>query len=604
MPMTRTHLRSVGDRWAASIALLRPVVARLSPYRWWFAGAVGAMLIQTVLGLVPFLVVRDLVDDLGRHHTSFGHVLVLCAAGLGLVALAGLVGVVRAWLVLRITSEVIADLREELLTTLLGQSVGYFTDIRAGELMSRILNDVSVIESVMAGSALALLSSLMTLAASVVAMFVFAWQLAAVTLIVLPPLALILRLGGRRIFRARRDVQERIAAFTAHTQEVLSLSGIMLVKSFGRELDERQRSHGLIGDLRRSTVHSGMTATWVGLGLQLSQYLGPLVLLLAGGYLVVHGDASLGTVIAFIVVLALRFGASVSGLGNGALQVIGVLPSWQRVLAVLDAEPAIRDRPGARSLDVPRGAVRLDEVSFRYPGQTRWALDSVSLDVPPGRLVALVGPSGAGKTTLTSLLARLYDPQQGAVSIDGHDLRDLRLQSLAEAIGLVLQDTYLFHGTLRENLRYARPGADEELLAAACRDAHLDEVVAQLPAGLDTVVGERGHRLSGGERQRVAIARVILKDSPILILDEATSHLDSASERTVQDALSRLFAGRSSFVIAHRLSTVLAADVIVVLDRGRVAEQGTHEQLLDARGLYASLYELQFRTRAGTTSPI
>jgi ATP-binding cassette, subfamily B, bacterial len=373
----------------------------------------------------------------------------------------------------------------------------------------------------------------------------------------------------------------------------------MLVKTFGREADERRRSAELTDALRRSDLRAGMTARWVGLAFQFAQALAPLALLLAGAWLIEHDDATLGSVIAFVTVLAVRFGAALAATGTGLVSAIGALPAWDRIFAVLDTEPDIRELPDARVHDDIQGAVSFLDVSYTYPRQSRPALADVTLNVAPGQLVALVGPSGAGKTTLTCLLARFYDPQLGSVQIDGHDLRELTARSIAGAIGLVLQDTYLFHGTLRDNLLYARPDADQAALEEACRDAHLDSVLTELPGGLDTVVGERGHRLSGGEKQRVAIARVILKDSPILILDEATSHLDTASERYVQAALARLFTGRTSFVIAHRLSTVLAADVIVVLDRGRVVEQGTHSDLLGQAGLYASLYELQFR--AGTT---
>ena len=567
------------------------------PHRGAGAAALACLLAQSLLALAPFLIVERLIAHLEHPGGSFSTIVLLAVAGLGLVLLAGLVSVLRSWIVLRITTGIVADVRRQLVSRLLGQSLGYFTAERAGELMSRLLNDVNVVENALGDSALSFLGNVVTAVVCVVAMAVVQWRLALVTVAILPPLAFTMKRASRPVYRTRRELQERLAAFTAHAQEALSLSGIMLVKSFGREATERERSYGLADDLRRADIRAGMTANWIGLGFQFGQTLAPVALLLTGAWLIEHHYATLSTVIAFVVVLALRFGASLAAAGTGAMTVIGALPAWDRVFTILDADVQIHDLPGARALEHARGAVRFEDVSYAYPRQRRAAINGVSLDVAPGQLVALVGPSGAGKTTLTSLLARFYDPQVGSVKIDGHDLRELTLQSVAEAIGLVLQETYLFHGTLRDNLLYARPDADDTAIANVCADAYLDAVMAELPDGLGTIVGERGHRLSGGEKQRVAIARVILKDSPILILDEATSHLDSASERFVQAALGRLFAGRTSFVIAHRLSTVLAADLIVVLDRGRVVEQGTHSELLALGGLYASLYELQFRGR-------
>jgi ATP-binding cassette, subfamily B, bacterial len=576
-------------------ATVRRVLGYLRPHRLAVAAALACLLIGSLLALAPYLVVERLINELTHPNGSFGRIVGLAFIGLGLVVLSGLVGVLRSWIVLRITTETIAQLRGELMQRLLGQSIGYFTGEHGGELMSRLLNDVNVVEGALGESALSVVGSAITLVICVVVMAVVQWQLAIVTIATLPLLVVTLRRARRPVYRTRRDLQERLAAFTVHAQEVLSLSGIMLVKTFGRESDERRRSFALADDLRRSDLRAGMTARWIGLAFQFAQALAPLALLLAGAWLIEHHDASLGSVIAFVTVLAARFGAALAGTGSGLVSALGALPAWDRIFAVLDTEPDVRELPGAREHDDIRGGVRFIDVTYSYPRQSRPALDGVTLEVAPGQLVALVGPSGAGKTTLTSLLARFYDPQQGSVQIDGHDLTELSARSIAAAIGLVLQDTYLFHGTLRENLLYARPDADVAAVEAACRDAYLDALISELPDGLDTVVGERGHRLSGGEKQRVSIARVILKDAPILILDEATSHLDTASERFVQAALARLFAGRTSFVIAHRLSTVLAADVIVVLDRGQVVERGTHPELLAQGGLYASLYELQFR---------
>jgi ATP-binding cassette, subfamily B, bacterial len=576
-------------------ATVRRVLGYLRPHRLALAAALGCLLLGSLLALAPYLVVERLINHLTHPNGSFGAIVGLAGIGLALVLVSGLVGVLRSWIVLRITTDTVAQVRRELMQRLLGQSIGYFTGERGGELMSRLLNDVGVVESALGDSALSVVGSAITVVICVIVMAIVQWQLALVTIVTLPLLVVTLRRARRPVYQTRRDLQERVAAFTVHAQEVLSLSGIMLVKTFGREPEERRRSFALADDLRLSDLRAGMTARWVGLAFQFAQALAPLALLLAGAWLIERDDATLGSVIAFVTVLSVRFGAALAATGTGLVSVIGALPAWDRIFSVLDAEPGIRELPAARVHEDIQGAVSFAEVSFSYPRQTRPALDGITLNVAPGQLVALVGPSGAGKTTLTSLLARFYDPQSGSVRIDGHDLRELSVSSIAGAIGLVLQDTYLFHGTLRENLLYARPDADQAALDAACRDAYLDPLLTELPDGLDTVVGERGHRLSGGEKQRVAIARVILKDAPILILDEATSHLDTASERYVQAALARAFTGRTSFVIAHRLSTVLAADLIVVLDRGRVIEQGTHAELIAQGGVYASLYALQFR---------
>jgi ATP-binding cassette subfamily B protein len=317
------------------------------------------------------------------------------------------------------------------------------------------------------------------------------------------------------------------------------------------------------------------------------------VMLLAGGYLVSEGELSLGSLLAFSIV-AIRFAGTAQEAAGGALQVAGSLSPWRRIFETLDEPFDVQERAGARALAGVRGAIELDGVRFAYAGQERPALRDVSARIEPGQLAALVGPSGAGKTTFSQLVPRFYDPQAGAVRIDGNDVRELTFASLAQAVGLVLQDTFLFHASLRENLAYGRPDASDDEVLAAAAQANLEGVLAGLPEGLDTVIGERGHRLSGGEKQRVAIARVILKNPQILIFDEATSHLDSVSERLIQDTLAELSRGRTSLVIAHRLSTILAADQILVLDRGEIVERGTHAELVQAGGVYVRLYESQF----------
>ena len=581
----------------------RRILRYLGPHR----GRVGVIgvgnIIQTLLSVAPVLIVKALVDDIQGPHASLGQLALLVAAWGGLVVIGGLVGVLTDCLTLAVKTTVMAEVRRDLTDRLLGQSVAYYTERRGGELMSRVLGDVAATDA-MFDSAVSTATNAVTVVICVGAMLFLEWHLAVLTLAIVPLSMVILRGARRPIYRTRKQLQERLAALTAQMQESLGLSGIMLIKSFGREKAERERIGGLNDRLQKSQLAAGVTARWFSFLLGLLQFVAPAALLLTGAWLILHRETTFGTVTAFVAVLGVRFAVAVAGLGGGVMAVMGAMPAWHRIFELMDSPVDIRERPGALELENAAGALRLEAVTFTYSGRDRPAVQDVSLDVAPGQLVALVGPSGAGKSTLCSLVARFYDPQHGAVRIDGHDVRDLTLASLGRVAGLVLQETYLFHGTLRENLLYARPDATPSDLEEACASAQLNDVVAALPSGLDTVVGERGHRLSGGEKQRVAIARVILKDPRLLILDEATSHLDTISEQRVQLALTRLFTARTSLVIAHRLSTVLAADMIVVLDQGRIVGQGTHAELVETDGLYRSLYETQFRPDRSPATPV
>jgi ATP-binding cassette subfamily B protein len=546
------------------------------------------------LGLAPALITKALIDFLAHPHPDFGHLALIVGAGVGAVVAVGLVGVLQALLTTSISQGIMFDIRGQLFGRMMRQSVGFFTRSQTGDLLSRVSNDVGGIDGMVSDTFFGLISGVVVTVTTVALMFKLSWPLTLAALALMPIILVPTRFVGQVNYRARKGLQEKQSEVWAYMQDVLNISGIMLVKAFTKERAEEQRFARLSGDLRRLQIRTAIIQRWFTLFGSVFQASGPSLLLLLGGYLVITGQATVGTIVSVVMILGTRLTGAIGSLAGIHVNVMGGVALFQRIFQYLDMVPAVGDRENATVLSTVRGAVDFEHVTFRYPDASSPAVDDMTFHAEPGQLVALVGPSGAGKTTATYLIARLYDPSSGRVRVDGQDLRDVALESLSSHIGVVFQDTFLFHSTVRDNLLYARPDATQEEMEAAARAAQIHKFIESLPDGYDTVVGQRGHRLSGGEKQRLAIARVILRDPRIVILDEATSNLDTLSEHLIQAALQPLFAGRTSFVIAHRLSTILAADVILVMQDGRLVEQGTHSELLARGGLYRKLCEQQF----------
>ncbi|MFT4262807.1 MAG: ABC transporter ATP-binding protein [Nocardioides sp.] len=565
---------------------LRRIGGLFRAHRRALALVVALITLSSAIGLAQPFLVRHVIDvALPGQDVSL---LVWCVLGMvGVaVATAGL-GVLQTLISTGIGQRVMHRLRSDLFAHLQRQSVDFFTRTRGGEIQSRIVNDIGSMQSVVTSTATAIAANVTVVIGTIVAMVAMDWRLALLSLVVLPPAVITTRQVARTRYRLTNARQRKLADLHVQVEEGLSVSGILLAKTLGASPTLSRRFEDTSHELVDLEIRSQLAGRWRMAFMQVIFAIIPAVLYLAAGLPVTREGVTIGTLVAFISLQGTLF-RPLMGLLNVGVDVTASLALFSRIFEYLDLPVEIDDPAEPVTIGVPRGEVRLDHVSFAYDG-THPVLHDITLDVPAGSSLALVGATGSGKTTLAGMVARLHDPDTGGVSIDGVDLRDLRLADLAELVGVVTQETYLLHATVRENLRHARPDATDEQIESAARAAQIHTLIESLPEGYDTMVGSRGHRFSGGEQQRLAIARTILRDPQVLVLDEATSALDNTTEREVQAALDELSRGRTTITIAHRLSTVREADQIAVLDHGRVVELGTHEQLLLAGGRYADL---------------
>ncbi|HEX5301617.1 MAG TPA: ABC transporter ATP-binding protein [Streptosporangiaceae bacterium] len=616
---------------------VRRIAAYARPYRVHLAVFLLATCVDAAITVINPLLLRQIIDHgiLARND----RVVVLIAVAVAVVAVFdAFLGFVIRWFSARIGEGLIYDLRTQVFDHVQRQPIAFFTRAQTGSLVSRLDGDVVGAQQAITSTLSGVLSNLLSLIVILITLFYLSWLVSVIALAMIPLFILPARLVGRRMQRLTRESMQLNAEMGSTMTERFNVAGAMLVKLFGRPREETDAFSLRAGKVRDIGVVTAMYGQVFFVALTLLASLVTAVVYGLGGTLVINGTFQIGTLVALTTLLGRVYGP-ITSLSSVQVSVMTALVSFDRVFEVLDLKPLIADKPDAVTLprtaepgpgtaeprrgtadaEVPAPEIEFTDVSFRYPSASEVSLASlesialpsperrdaaagvlheVSFRAPPGKLTALVGPSGAGKTTITALAARLYDPNEGTVRIGGYDLRDVTQESLHDVVGVVTQDAHLFHDTIRANLTYARPEATELELIGACEAAQIWGLISSLPDGLDTVVGDRGYRLSGGEKQRVAVARLLLKAPSVVVLDEATAHLDSESEVAVQRALKTALAGRTSLVIAHRLSTIREADQILVVDAGRITQRGTHDQLLEAGGLYADLYRTQFAGQA------
>ena len=612
--------------------LLEKVWRFAKPYWFQVCALLVTILIISGIGLISPLLYRDLID-VAIPDRDFSRINLLALGMIGIPIINGIIGVWQRRLNAAVGEGVIFDLRQALYGHLQRMSLRFFTETRTGELMSRLNNDVIGAQRAISNTLVTILSNFVTLVATLSIMIALEWRLTLLGLVILPVFIVPARRVGKILRDLRRRSLENNAEMNATMNETLNVSGALLVKLFAREKSEGNRFRTHAAEVRDLGIRSAVVGHWFFMLLSVVSAVGSAIIFWIGSHLVLRGEFTIGTIVAFGTYLTGMYGPLMA-LTNAQVQFAESMVSFERVFEVLEIPLEITEKKDALQLNNMLGKIEFKDVEFSYHSKDDekiglqniarfswrsdgmahikrgieksdtdtdlksevviWALENINFSIEPGELIALVGPSGAGKTTATYLIPRLYDPTSGQVIIDGHDIRDLTLHSLADNIGMVTQETFLFYDTIKANLLYANPEANDQEMKAAAKVANIHEFIMSLPDRYDTVVGERGYRLSGGERQRIAIARVVLRNPRILVLDEATSSLDSLSEDLIQRAMKTVMENRTSLVIAHRLSTILAADKILVFDQGKLVQQGNHEQLMKTSGLYRTLYETQF----------
>jgi ATP-binding cassette subfamily B protein len=593
-PADRTQL-------AESPVELRRLLALFAPHRWSLIIVTAMIVATSVAGLANPFLLRGIIDR-ALPHSDVRLLLILVAAMLAITVVTSLLGVLQTWIATRVGQQVMHGLRTRVFTHLQSRSMSFFTRTRGGEIQSRMTNDIGGMEQVVTTTATSIATNVTTVIATAIAMVALSWQLSLFTLLVLPPAIWL----TRRVAAIRRETtlrqQRRMADLSWQVEEGLSVSGVLLTKTMGAGRARAERFAETSGELVDLALRSELAGRWRMATMSIIFAAIPALIYLVAGLPVGAGGVTIGTLVAFASLQSAIF-RPMMGLLNVAAQWISSLALFSRIFGYLDTDTDVPEPVHPIELDpsTVRGTVQIAHVDYRYPGADREALTDISLTVPAGTSLALVGATGSGKSTCGSLIARLRDPTSGSVTIDGYDLRELSSETIAALVGVVTQETYLIHGTVRDNLLLARPDATEDQLWQALRVAQVDDLVAGLPAGLDTVVGARGQRFSGGEQQRLAIARVVLRDPAVLVLDEATSALDTSTEQRLQRALTAVSRGRTTITIAHRLSTIENADQIAVLDHGRLAELGTDADLRSRAGRYAELVGVHpgSATRAG-----
>lgn len=576
--------------------LIARILGYLKPYRWQFLLVILALAVSAVLGLMPAAVTGKIVDEIISAPESMKQLLILLIAAFVLLALGQIISVLEQYINSWISQMIIRDMRNQMYDHLQHMSHAFFTDEKQGDIITRMNSDINSVSSVISGTLTSIVSNILVIATSVFYMFYTDWRLAIVGLVIIPILIIPTRVVGRKRWELLSLSAEKHDEMNQHIDETLSVSGSMLVKLFTKEKSEYKKFSSINDKVTEITVKEHRAGSWFHVFLGMFIQIAPLLIYFAGAFLIIHGGDSALTVggISVIVALVNRLYQPVRMLLNIGVDFVRSLALFSRIFEYFDKKQDIVDPENPKTPDMENCNIEFKDVEFSYKGGNP-VLKGVNFTVPKGKMYAIVGASGAGKSTIINMIPRLYDAKKGRVSIAGVCVKDFSLQYLRQNIGTVTQDTYLFNGTILENLLYAKEDATKEEIEKACKIANIHDFIMSLPNGYNTVVGNRGLKLSGGEKQRVSIARVVLKDPKILILDEATSSLDSISESLIQSALERVMEGRTSLVIAHRLTTVLSADCIMVLENGKISQKGTHEELLKKSETYKLLYETQFR---------